>query len=90
MHRRRYEITAVAWSIIEPLLPNKPRGVPRVDDRKVLTGIAWRLRTGAPWADIAQRDGPPTTGYNRFLAVAQIGGTASSKRSRPPTRAILR
>ena len=34
--------------MIEPLLPNKPRGVPRVDDRRVLNGIMWVLRSGAP------------------------------------------
>ena len=33
---RRYELTDFEWSIIQPLLPNKPRGKPRVDDRKVL------------------------------------------------------
>lgn len=48
----RYELTDFEWSIIEPLLPNKPRGVPRADDRRVLNGIYWRLRTGSPWADI--------------------------------------
>ena len=32
--------------VIEPLLPNKPRGVPRVDDRRVINGILWRFRTG--------------------------------------------
>ena len=31
MSQRRYEITDFEWSIIAPLLPNKPRGVPRVD-----------------------------------------------------------
>jgi transposase len=36
---RRYEIADFEWSIIEPLLPNKPRGVPRADDRMVLNGI---------------------------------------------------
>ncbi len=46
MSTRRYELTDFEWSIIEPLLPNKPRGVPRADDRKVLNGIYWRLRTG--------------------------------------------
>ena len=55
---RRYELTDFEWSIMEPLLPNKPRGVPRADDRKVLNGIYWRLRTGAPWADIPERYGP--------------------------------
>ncbi len=45
MSARRYELSDFEWSIIEPLLPNKPRGVPRADDRKVLNGIYWRLRT---------------------------------------------
>ena len=42
----RFDLTDFEWSVIEPLLPNKPRGVPRVDDRRVLNGIFWRLRTG--------------------------------------------
>ena len=46
---RRYELSDFEWSIIQPLLPNKPRGKPRADDRKVLNGIYWRLRTGSPW-----------------------------------------
>ena len=46
----RFDLTDFEWSVIEPLLPNKPRGVARVDDRRVLNGIFWRLRTGAPWA----------------------------------------
>ena len=45
---RRYELTDYEWSILAPLLPNKPRGVARADDRKVLNGIYWRLRTGSP------------------------------------------
>ena len=32
MTPRRYELSDFEWSIIEPLLPNKPRGVPRADD----------------------------------------------------------
>jgi transposase len=54
------------WNTIQPLLPNKPRGVPRVDDRRVLNGIFWILRSGSPWADLPERYGPPTTVYNRF------------------------
>ena len=73
MQTRRYELTAFEWSVIEPLLPNKPRGVPRVDDRKVLNGIYWRLRTGSPWADIPERYGPSTTCYNRFVRWRKAG-----------------
>jgi transposase len=44
----RYELTDYEWGVIRPMLPNKPRGVPRVDDRRVLNGIFWILRSGAP------------------------------------------
>jgi len=62
----RFDLSDKEWAIIEPLLPNKPRGVPRVDDRTVLNGIFWVLRTGAPWEDMPSRYGPRTTVYNRF------------------------
>lgn len=62
----RYELTDFEWKAIEPHLPNKPRGVPRVDDRRVLNGIFWVLRSGAPWGDLPERYGPRTTVYNRF------------------------
>jgi transposase len=73
MSARRYELSDFEWSVIEPLLPNKPRGVPRVDDRRVLNGIYWRLRTGSPWADIPERYGPYTTCYNRFVRWRKAG-----------------
>ncbi len=45
----RYDLTEFDWSVIEPLLPNKPRGVPRVDDRRVLNGNFLGLaHAGAP------------------------------------------
>src|SRR5271166_3418272 len=62
----RYELSDREWKAIEPHFPNKPRGVPRVDDRRVLNGIFWVLRSGAPWADVPERYGPRTTVYNRF------------------------
>jgi len=54
-------------------LPNKPRGVPRVDDRRVLNGIFWVLRTGAPWRALPKEFGPPTTCYNRFVRWRKAG-----------------
>ena len=80
MTRRRYELTDREWSIIEPLLPNKPRGVPRVDDRRVLNGILWRFRTGSPWAEIPERYGPPTTCYKPVRALAQSRGVGPAAR----------
>lgn len=73
MSRRRYELTDFEWSIIQPLLPNKPRGVPRVDDQRVLNGILWRFRTGSPWADVPDRYGSHTTCYNRFVRWRKAG-----------------
>lgn len=35
----RFDLTDFEWSVIEPLLPTKVRGVKRVDDRRVLKGI---------------------------------------------------
>jgi transposase len=62
----RYDLTDVEWLVIEPLLPRKWRGVKRVDDRRVLNGLFWVLRSGAPWRDLPERYGPYTTVYNRF------------------------
>ena len=69
----RYDLTDFEWRVIEPLLPNKPRGVPRVDDRRVLNGIFWVLRSGAPWRDLPDRYGPRTTCYNRFVRWRKAG-----------------
>ena len=35
----RYQLSDHEWSVIRPMLPNKPRGIPRVDDRRILNGI---------------------------------------------------
>jgi transposase len=39
----RYELSDYEWTAIKPMLPNKPRGVRRVNDRRVLNGIARNL-----------------------------------------------
>ena len=54
----RYELTDREWAAIKPMLPNKPRSVAGVDDRRVLNGISWVLRSGAPWRDLLQEFGP--------------------------------
>ena len=57
----RYELKDFEWTAIRPFLPNKPRGVPKVNDRGVLNGIFWMLRSGAPWRDVPEGFGPYTT-----------------------------
>ena len=53
----RYELSGYEWTAIKPMLPNKPRGVRRVNDRRVLNGIFWVLRWGAPWRDLPENYG---------------------------------
>ena len=62
----RYDLTDFEWSVIEPLLPTDRRGPKPQNNRRVLNGIFWVLRTGAPWRDLPERYGPYTTAYNRF------------------------
>jgi transposase len=69
----RYELADYEWVVIKPMLPNKPRGVPRVNDRRVLNGIFWVLRSGAPWRDLPEAFGPYTTCYNRFVRWRRAG-----------------
>jgi transposase len=57
----RYELTDYEWAVIKPFLPSKSRGVPRVNDRRVLNGIFWVLRSCAPWRDLPENFGPYTT-----------------------------
>lgn len=69
----RFDLTDLEWEVISPLLPNKPRGVARTDDRRVLNGIFYILRTGSPWRDLPERYGPYTTVYNRYNRWAKAG-----------------
>ena len=89
----RYELSDHEWTAIKPMLPNKPRGVRRVNDRRVLNGIFWVLRSGAPWRDLPENYGPRTKGGLRARFTRSWTPTAcqsvlpaDSWRSRPPKR----
>ena len=69
----RFDLSDEEWAAIEPLLPAAKQGPARVDDRRVLNGIFYILRTGAPWQDLPERYGPRTTVYNRYNRWAQRG-----------------
>ena len=58
-------LTEAQFARLSPLLPKDTRGVARVDDRRVISGIVHVLRSGCRWRDCPAY-GPHTTVYNRF------------------------
>ena len=69
----RYALSDGEWNVIQPIFPNKSRGVPRVDNRRALNSIFWTLRSGALWRDLPGYFGPCTTCYNRFNRWGKAG-----------------
>ena len=75
---RREEINDEQWKVIAPLL-SKPmpradgRGRPRKDDREVLNGILWILRSGAAWQDLPERFVSYQTCHRRFQYWVRTG-----------------
>ena len=57
---------------IEPYFPLS-HGMPRVDDRRVLSGIVFVIRNGLRWRDAPADYGPPKTIYNRFIRWSRLG-----------------
>jgi len=57
---------------IEPYFPLS-HGVPRVDDRKVVSGIIFVIRNGLRWRDAPTDYGPHKTLYNRFIRWSRLG-----------------
>lgn len=57
---------------IQPFFP-LPHGVPRVDDRRVLSGILYVIRNGLRWRDAPPGYGPHKTIYNRFVRWSRLG-----------------
>ena len=63
------------WEKIKPLLPSQTgkKGRPRKNDRMIIEGIVWILRTGAPWRDLPEEFGKWKTVYWRFHYWAEKG-----------------
>ena len=57
---------------LRPFFP-KSRGRPRVDDRRVLSGIIFINRNGLRWCDAPKEYGPPKTLYNRWKRWGEMG-----------------
>ena len=61
------------WSRIEGAPPTNTRGLKRVDDRRVLSGIVHVIKSGCRWSDCPADYGPRKTIYNRFVRWAKRG-----------------
>jgi transposase len=57
---------------IKPCFPLS-HGVPRADDRKVVSGIIYVIRNGLQWRDAPTAYGPHKTLYNRFIRWSRMG-----------------
>ena len=79
----RYELTGFEWAAIRPLLPNKPRGIPRVDDRRVRNSIF-----GAAWFENAKPAAPrqQTRLHSTDQVHHQKQDTGNKARKRNPAR----
>ena len=73
MRRNLFWLSDEQWKRIEPHLPTDVRGVERVDDRRVISGIVHVLKSGCRWADAPIVYGPRKTLYNRFVRWAAKG-----------------
>lgn len=64
------DTTNEQWALIAPILAIPPRkehrGRPRKDNRPILEGVLWILRTGAQWKDLPDRYPPYQTCHRRF------------------------
>jgi transposase len=81
MRKNLFWLSDEQWKRIEPYLPTDVRGVERVDDRRVISGIVHVLKTGCRWCDCPPEYGPPTTIYNRFVRWARRGISYRSERA---------
>jgi transposase len=67
-------ITQEEWDFMKVFLPlKKPTGRPRVDDRKLLNGIIFILKTGCRWADMPSEYGNGKTANRRFRELEGLG-----------------
>ena len=69
MDRDHFWLNDREFARLAPHLPTDTRGKPRVDDRRVISGIVHVLKSGCRWADSPLVYGPRKTLYNRFVRI---------------------
>ena len=72
-----YELTPGQWEIVAPLLPPERTGKagrPCKDNRMMLNGMIWVLRSGASWRSLNEdKYGSWKTMYSRFTKWSRDG-----------------
>jgi len=74
--RKRHELTESEWGGLKKYFAEREAGKlgrPRNDDRQMVNGILWIVRTGAPWRDLPERYGAWSTVYARFVEWQESG-----------------
>ncbi|UOM36750.1 IS5 family transposase [Acuticoccus sp. I52.16.1] len=73
MSNAHFWLSETQFDRLVPHLPTDTRGKPRVDDRRVISGIIHVLKSGCRWKDAPEAYGPHKTLYNHFVRWAAKG-----------------
>lgn len=71
----RGDLSEAEWRLLKDLLPSERgrKSRPAYDNRPIVNGILWRIRTGAPWRDLPEKYGKWMTVYQRFRRWSEAG-----------------
>ena len=71
----RGDLSEAEWRLLKDLLPAERgrKSRPSFDNRPIVNGILWRIRTGAPWRDVPEKYGKWMTVYQRFRRWSEAG-----------------
>jgi transposase len=71
----RGDLSEAEWRLLKNLLPAERgrKSRPSGDNRPIVNGILWRMRTGAPWRDLPEKYGKWMTVYQRFRRWSEVG-----------------
>ena len=71
----RGDLSEAEWRLLKDLLPAERgrKSRPSFDNRMIINGSLWRIRTGAPWRDLPEKYGKWMTVYQRFRRWSEAG-----------------
>lgn len=90
----RFWLSDAQWGRIAPLMPTENRGLPRANDRRVVSAVVTKIVSGCNWTDLPEVYGPYITAMHRFRRWSANGlwaqiGTALSAAGGPPAEVLL-